>query len=82
MQMLESGLGSVPAAVERGVQVCDLAELLDKSIAYSKPAAKNGPDGQAGPPGGDGVAAQPVAGASGASEASAEPAESGESPTV
>ncbi len=39
MQMLESGLGSVPAAVERGVQVFDLAELLEMSIAYSRPAA-------------------------------------------
>ncbi len=42
MQMFESGLGSVPAAEERGVQVFDLAELLDKSVAYSKPVATNG----------------------------------------
>jgi Fe-S oxidoreductase len=39
MQMLESGIGSVPGADERGVQVFDIAELLDKSVAYSKPAS-------------------------------------------
>jgi Fe-S oxidoreductase len=42
MQMFESGLGSVPEADERGVQVFDLAELLEMSVAYGKPAAKNG----------------------------------------
>ena len=40
MQMFESGIGSVPGADERGVQVFDLAELLEMSVAYSKPAAK------------------------------------------
>ena len=40
MQMFESGLGGVPEAEERGVQVFDLAELLEKSVSYSKPAAK------------------------------------------
>jgi hypothetical protein len=39
MQMFESGVGSVPAAEERGVQVFDIAELLDMSVAYSKPLA-------------------------------------------
>lgn len=39
MQMIESGVGSVPDAEERGVQVFDLAELLDQSVAYSKPVA-------------------------------------------
>jgi Fe-S oxidoreductase len=39
MQMFESGIGSVPGADERGVQVFDLAELLEKSISYSKPKA-------------------------------------------
>ena len=39
MQMFEAGLGSVPAAVEKGMQVFDLAELLDMSVAYSRPAA-------------------------------------------
>jgi len=38
MQMFESGVGSVPGADERGIQVFDLAELLDQSVAYSKPA--------------------------------------------
>ena len=42
MQMFESGLGSVPEADERGVQVFDLAELLEMSVAYSKPAPKIG----------------------------------------
>ena len=42
MQMFESGLGSVPEADERGVQVFDLAELLEMSVAYSKPAARSG----------------------------------------
>jgi len=42
MQMFESGLGAVPEAEERGVQVFDLAELLEMSVAYGKPAAKNG----------------------------------------
>jgi Fe-S oxidoreductase len=43
MQMFESGLGAVPAAEERGVQVFDLAELLEMSVAYSRPAgATNG----------------------------------------
>ncbi|MEX1195694.1 MAG: (Fe-S)-binding protein [Dehalococcoidia bacterium] len=41
MQMFESGLGAVPAAEERGVQVFDIAELLDMSIAYGKPVARN-----------------------------------------
>ena len=45
MQMFESGVGSVPAAAERGVQVFDIAELLDMSVAYSKPLAPNGNGG-------------------------------------
>jgi Fe-S oxidoreductase len=36
MQMFESSVGNVPAAVERGVQVFDLAELLEKSVAYGR----------------------------------------------
>src|SRR5437870_4839674 len=42
MQMIESGVGSVPGADERGVQVFDLAELLDQSVAYSKPSTNGG----------------------------------------
>jgi Fe-S oxidoreductase len=42
MQMFESGLGAVPEAEDRNVQVFDLAELLEMSVAYSQPAAKNG----------------------------------------
>jgi hypothetical protein len=38
MQMFESGIGSVPGADERWVQVFDLAELLEMSVAYSKPS--------------------------------------------
>ena len=42
MQMFESGVGSVPGADERGVQVFDLAELLDQSVAYSRPSGNGG----------------------------------------
>jgi Fe-S oxidoreductase len=37
MQMFESAVGAVPEAETRGVQVFDIAELLDMSVAYSKP---------------------------------------------
>jgi len=37
MQMFESAVGAVPEAEARGLQVFDLAELLDQSVAYSKP---------------------------------------------
>ena len=37
MQMFESGLGGIPEAEERGVQVFDLAELLDMGQTYAKP---------------------------------------------
>ncbi len=36
MQMFEDGVGSVPQAVEKGMQVLDLAELLDMSMTYSR----------------------------------------------
>ncbi len=40
MQMFEEGVGSVTQAAEKGMQVLDLAELLEMSMAYSKtPAA-------------------------------------------
>jgi Fe-S oxidoreductase len=42
MQMFESSVGNVPAAVERGVQVFDLAELLEKSVAFSRPSPNGG----------------------------------------
>ncbi|MDP2674319.1 MAG: (Fe-S)-binding protein [Dehalococcoidia bacterium] len=42
MQMFEEGVGSVPQAAEKGMQVFDLAELLDMSVACGKPAAKAG----------------------------------------
>ncbi len=42
MQMLESGIGSVPGANERGVQVFDLAELLEQSVSYGRPVSANG----------------------------------------
>jgi Fe-S oxidoreductase len=45
MQMFESSVGNVPAAVERGVQVFDLAELLEKSVAFSRPSPNGGPPG-------------------------------------
>jgi heterodisulfide reductase subunit B len=39
MQMFEDGVGAVPQAAEKEMQVLDLAELLDMSVAYSRPAA-------------------------------------------
>jgi len=39
MQMFEEGVGSVPQAAERGMQVFDLAELLEMSVSFSRPAA-------------------------------------------
>ena len=42
MQMFESSVGNVPGAVERGVQVFDLAELLEKSVAFSRPSGNGG----------------------------------------
>ena len=42
MQMFESAVGAVPEAEARGVQVFDLAELLDQSVAYSRPMTNGG----------------------------------------
>jgi Fe-S oxidoreductase len=62
MQMFESSVGGIPEAEERGVQVFDLAELLDRSVAYSRPPIVNGngsrakepePAAAAAPAGGD-----------------------------
>lgn len=39
MQMIESGVGGIPEAEQRGVQIFDLAELLDMSVAYGRPSA-------------------------------------------
>jgi Fe-S oxidoreductase len=39
MQMFEDGVGAVPQAAGKGMQVLDLAELLDMSVAYSKTPA-------------------------------------------
>jgi Fe-S oxidoreductase len=47
MQMFESSVGNVPGAVERGVQVFDLAELLEKSVAFSQPSTNGGPPSSA-----------------------------------
>jgi Fe-S oxidoreductase len=58
MQMFESGLGSVPAAEERGVQVFDLAELLEQSVAYGRPVAPSGNGG--GPKAGEETANEPA----------------------
>jgi Fe-S oxidoreductase len=73
MQMFESGLGSVPAAEERGVQVFDLAELLEQSVAYGRPVGGSG-NGNGGAP----AAPEPEA----APEVPAEAVEAGETPTV
>ncbi|MEX0800769.1 MAG: (Fe-S)-binding protein [Dehalococcoidia bacterium] len=50
MQMFEEGVGSVPAAAAKGVQVFDLSELLDMSIAYGKPMAAPAPPPAVPPP--------------------------------
>ncbi len=42
MQMFEEGVGSVPQAAEKGMQVFDLAELVEMSVAYRRPVANNG----------------------------------------
>ena len=42
MQMIESGVGAIPETEQRGVQVFDLAELLDMSVAYSRPSTTAG----------------------------------------
>jgi hypothetical protein len=52
MQMFESSVGAVPEAEERGLQVFDIAELLDQSITYSKPAKPSGNGGST-PQGGE-----------------------------
>jgi len=44
MQMFEEGVGSVPQAAERGMQVFDLAELVEMSVTFSRPAAAAAPD--------------------------------------
>ncbi|MBI1886710.1 MAG: (Fe-S)-binding protein [Chloroflexi bacterium] len=44
MQMFEEGVGSVPEAAEKGMQVFDVAELLDMSVAYSRAAAEAAAD--------------------------------------
>jgi Fe-S oxidoreductase len=71
MQMFESSVGNVPAAMERGVRVFDLAELLDQSVAFSRPSAPSG-NGEA--PQGPEPAAAP--------EVPPEKVEAGETPTV
>jgi Fe-S oxidoreductase len=58
MQMFESSVGAVPEAEERGLQVFDIAELLDQSIAYSKPAKPSGNGGSA--PQGGGAEPEPA----------------------
>ena len=59
----------MPAAVERGVQVFDLAELLEKSVAFSRPSGNAG-----GPQAPESSPAAP--------EVPPEKVEAGETPTV
>ncbi len=40
MQMFESSVGAVPQAEERGMQVFDLSELVEMTVAYSRPMAQ------------------------------------------
>jgi hypothetical protein len=49
MQMFESSVGSVPQAAERGMQVFDLAELVEMSVTYGRDAGPGSPVA-AGPP--------------------------------
>ena len=39
LQMFEEGVGSVSEAARKGMQVLDVAELLERSVAYSRAAA-------------------------------------------
>jgi hypothetical protein len=78
MQMFESSVGNVPAAVERGVQVFDLAELLEKSVAVSRPSPNGGtPPAPESP---ESPAAAPESPA--APEVPPEALQAGETPTV
>jgi len=43
MQMFEEGVGSVPQAAEKGMQVFDLAELVEMSVTYSRAAPAPAP---------------------------------------
>ncbi len=36
MQMFEEGVGSVPEAAQKGIQVLDVAELLERSVTFSR----------------------------------------------
>lgn len=58
MQMFESSVGNVPAAVERNVQVFDLAELLEQSVAYGRRADQSATAAQPNPPAGEAPAVQ------------------------
>ncbi len=69
MQMFESSIGALPEAEERGVQVFDIAELLDQSITYSKPATPRNGNGGSAPQGGE---AKPESAEAGAGESSGE----------
>src|SRR2546427_3422681 len=60
MQMFESSVGNVPAAVERGVQVFDLAELLEKSVSFSRPSPNGGSPHQPEPPAAPEIASEAV----------------------
>ena len=71
--------GTCPAAVERGVQVFDLAELLEKSVAFSQPSG-NGGAPQAPEPAAPGPEATSEPDA--APEVSGEKVEAGEGPRV
>jgi hypothetical protein len=44
MQMFESSVGAVEEAAQRGMQVFDLAELVEMSVAFSRPAAQPAAD--------------------------------------
>jgi Fe-S oxidoreductase len=50
MQMFEDGVGAVPQAAEKEIQVLDLAELLDMSVSYSKPTPTATPPADEPPP--------------------------------
>ncbi len=49
MQMFEDGVGAVPQAAEKEMQVLDLAELLDMSVAQSRPTVAAAPAAESPP---------------------------------
>ena len=85
MQMFESGLGAVPEADTRGVQVFDLAELLEMSVVMSQPmpaATADAPTPDTAPSSGTPAAIEEQAAVPEPPAVSDEDVAAGETPTV